>query len=248
MQPDVVWLNIVIFFAWMLGGVVGGATGIGTIMVTMPIMTTVIAPGDAVLISCLIGLCGCTHLAIAYRKDSVWTDIRDLSIGIVPGCALGVLALKVASVMALELMISAMLTAFVLLRLFHKAARYRLPDSPPLGIAAGAVCGFVASSVAMVGAPLGIYTLLRQWEPNRARGNMSVVYIFTSLGAVMMQTLSGLYTKELLQITLVGMAGCFLGQFAGVRLGRNIRGEVFNRVIIAFLAIAAMVLFGRAVS
>lgn len=248
MQLDVLWPNIVIFFAWMLGGVVGGATGIGAIMVTMPILTTVLPPNNAVLISCIISLYGCTHLAIAYRRDCVWTDIRALGIGIVPGCILGVLALKVASVKTLELMISVMLATFVLLRLFRKVAGYRLPDSTPLGIAAGTACGFVAGSVAMVGAPLGIYALLRHWEPNRARGNMSGVYILTSLGAVVMQALSGLYTMEIFRIALVGMAGCALGQFAGVRLGRNITGAIFDRVIIAFLAVAAMLLFGRAVS
>ena len=52
----------------------------------------------------------------------------------------------------------------------------------------------------------------------------------------------------LLRIALVGMAGCSLGQFAGVRLGRNIRGETFGRLIVVFLAIAAVVLFIRAVS
>ncbi|MCH5276795.1 MAG: sulfite exporter TauE/SafE family protein [Desulfovibrionaceae bacterium] len=247
MPPDTVWISVVVFVGWMLGGIVGGATGVGSIMVAMPILTTVLPAGEAVLISCLIGVYGCMHLALAYRRDCVWPDIRALGIGIVPGCVIGVLALKLASVRTLELMISAMLAVFVLLRLFRKATTYRLPESTVLGAAAGTVCGFVASSVAMVGAPLGIYALLRHWEPDRARGNMSVIYIFTSLGAVTMQALSGLYTMELLRISLAGIAGCALGQFAGVRLGRNIKEELFNRLILTFLAVAALVLCVRAV-
>ena len=245
---DNVWVNTAVFVGWLLGGIIGGATGIGAIMIAMPILTMVLAPGDAVLVSCLVGLYGCIHLALAYRRDCKWADIRDLGIGVVPGCVVGVLALKIASVRSLELMISVMLAVFVLLRLLRGTARQRLPESAPLGVAAGAACGFVAASVAMVGAPLGIYALLRQWEPNRARGNMSVLYVFTGVGAVAMQAFSGLYDMALLRIALVGMAGCSLGQFAGVRLGRNIRGETFGRLIVVFLAIAAVVLFIRAVS
>lgn len=248
MQLDIVWVSAVVFAAWMCGGVVGGATGIGTVMIAMPILTTVLSPSDAVLISCLISLYGCIHLAIAYRRDSVWADIRALGIGIVPGCILGVLTLKVASVRTLELMVSVMLAVFVLLRLSRKTATYRLPESTAVGVVAGTVCGFVTSSVAMVGAPLGVYVLLRQWEPNRARGNMSIVYVFTSLGAVAMQAFAGLYDMTLLRIALAGMAGCALGQCVGVRVGRNMKSKVFDQLIIAFLAIAALILCIRAMN
>lgn len=135
---DNVWVNTAVFVGWLLGGIIGGATGIGAIMIAMPILTMVLAPGDAVLVSCLVGLYGCIHLALAYRRDCKWADIRDLGIGVVPGCVVGVLALKIASVRSLELMISVMLAVFVLLRLFRGTARQRLPESAPLGVAAGA--------------------------------------------------------------------------------------------------------------
>ena len=119
---DNVWVNTAVFVGWLLGGIIGGATGIGAIMIAMPILTMVLAPGDAVLVSCLVGLYGCIHLALAYRRDCKWADIRDLGIGVVPGCVVGVLALKIASVRSLELMISVMLAVFVLLRLFRGTA------------------------------------------------------------------------------------------------------------------------------
>ena len=83
---DNVWVNTAVFVGWLLGGIIGGATGIGAIMIAMPILTMVLAPGDAVLVSCLVGLYGCIHLALAYRRDCKWADIRDLGIGVVPGC------------------------------------------------------------------------------------------------------------------------------------------------------------------
>ena len=40
--------------AWFAGGVVGGATGLGSVMVAMPLMTAFLSPGDAVLVSCIV--------------------------------------------------------------------------------------------------------------------------------------------------------------------------------------------------
>lgn len=232
---------------WGFGGIVGGATGIGTIMVAMPLMTVALSPGDAVLVSCLTGLYGTVHLAFAYRKGCRWKDIRDLVIGAVPGCVLGALTLRIASMQTLQFMVCAMLACFIGMQFFRKTAACRLPDSVLTGLLAGLVCGFVSGSVAMVGAPLGIYVLLKHWSPDRARGNMSMFYLFTCLASVISQAAAGLYTVTLFQISLAGMAGCAVGQVMGVRLGRRIDQILFQRIVLVFLAVAAVILFVRAV-
>ena len=231
---------------WLFGGLVGGATGIGAIMVAMPLMTAVISPGDAVLVSCITGLYGTVHLSISYRKACSWADIRDLVIGAIPGSVLGALTLRVASMQALQLMVCAMLACFIVMQLFRRAATYRLPDSMLIGLGAGFVCGFVSGSVAMVGAPLGIYVLMKHWSPDRARGNMSVFYVFTTVASVLSQAFAGLYSASLLPLALAGVAGCCVGQIIGVRLGRRIDQQLFQRIVLAFLALAAVILFARA--
>lgn len=243
---DFFWTCFMVGLGWCFGGVVGGATGIGTIMVAMPLMTAVLSPGDAVLVSCLTGLYGTVHLSYSYRKSCCWREIRDLVVGAVPGCFLGALVLRVASMQTLQLMVCAMLACFIAMQYFHKAASYRLPDSTLIGIAAGFACGFVSGSVAMVGAPLGIYVLMKHWSADRARGNMSVFYVFTSVASVLSQAFAGLYTMTLFQVSLAGVAGCFLGQIAGVRLGRRINQQLFQRIVLGFLALAAVILFARA--
>lgn len=243
---EFVWTCFMVALGWGFGGVVGGATGIGAIMVAMPLMTTVLSPSDAVLVSCLIGFYATIHLSISYRKAFHWADIRDLAIGAVPGCALGALVLRVASMQVLQLMVCAMLACFIAMQCFRRVASYRLPDSTVVGVLAGLVCGFVSGSVAMVGAPLGIYVLMKHWEPDRARGNMSVFYVFTGVSSVISQAVAGLYTVTLFQVAIAGMAGCFVGQVLGVRLGRRIDQKLFQRIVLLFLAVAAVILFVRA--
>ena len=236
----------VVALGWFVGGIVGGATGMGSVMVSMPILMTAFPAGDAVLISCLCALYGNIHLIMVYHKLANAKDIRELFIGCIPGCLLGTLMLKIAPVQVLELMVCAMLVCFIIMRSRSGAASYRLPDRRAIGIRAGVVSGFVHSSVALSGAPLGIYALLRQWEPDRVRGNFSVFFFLASLGTVGSQALAGLYRAELFPLALVGIIGCAAGQYAGVRIGRHINRQLFQRILVVFLALTAVTLLIRA--
>ena len=66
---DFVWTCFMVALGWVFGGIVGGATGIGAIMVAMPLMTAAVTPGEAVLVACLTGLYGTLHLSYSYRKS-----------------------------------------------------------------------------------------------------------------------------------------------------------------------------------
>ena len=98
----------------------------------------------------------------------------------------------------------------------------------------------------MVGAPVGIYVLMKHWSPDRARGNMSLFYLFVCMASVLSQWCSGLYTVTLFKFSRAGIAGCFVGQVAGVRLGRRIDQKLFQRIVMVFLAVVTVILFVRA--
>lgn len=236
----------VVAFGWFWGGMVSGISGVGAVMVAMPLATLVVSPAESVLLSNLVGMYSSIHMGVAYHRSCVWKDVRGLVIGSLPGCVLGVLVLKVAPPHTLQIMISAVLALFVLMQAFRRSASWQIPGSTGVGIAVGVACGFVGGSVTMVGAPLGIYALLRHWDPDRARGNMSVFYVFTGTGAVAAQACAGLYTMDLFSIALAGMAACFVGQNIGIRLGRHLDQVLFRRILIVFLSLSAVFLFLRA--
>lgn len=236
----------IVAFGWFWGGMIAGISGVGAVMVAMPLATLVVSPTESVLLSSLVGMYSSIHMGVAYRRSCVWKEVRDLVIGSFPGCILGGLVLKAAPAQALQLMISIVLALFVLMQLFRRSAAWKLPDSTFIGITVGVVCGFVSASVTMVGAPLGIYVLLRHWHPDRARGNMSVFYVFTGIGAVIVQATMGLYNAQLFQIALAGVAACSIGQSIGIRLGRHLDQILFRKILIVFLALSAAMLFMRA--
>ena len=232
--------------AWFAGGIVGGATGLGSVMVAMPLMTMAHSPGDAVLVSCIVSFYASIHQSCSYRRHLRRDDLKPLAIGAFPGCLLGVLVLKIAPVQVLEFMVCAMLICFVAMQLNKRMAQWSVSDAPSIAIGAGGVFGFVSGSVAMGGGPLAIYVMLRHWDPNRARANMSALWVFTSVLTCMAQAGAGMYTLPLLKIGLVGIAGTAAGQYIGVRLGRRIDLVLFRRILLLFLSAAAALLFSRA--
>ena len=238
-----------VFLGWVVGGTIGGSTGMGAVMSAMPFLTWVVAPSDAVIICLLVSLFDCTQLAYLYRKGCVWSEVRDLLIGMIPGVLLGNMALKIISVQAFELMVSALLSMFVVLQLYriYRKSPYQLPKSLLAGLLAGVACGFVNASVALMGAPLGIYVLLRGWEPNEARGNMSVVFAVTTIFTVATQLMSGMYTMDLLKLSVIGMAGACCGNLIGVRVGRIFDRQRLTKIILVFLTIFAFSLFMRGI-
>ena len=237
---------VLIFLGWVVGGIVGGSTGMGAVMSAMPFLTWVISPTDAVIVCLLVSLWDCTQLGYLYRKWCVWSEVRDLLIGMVPGVLLGNMALKLISVQHFQLMVSIILFLFVGLKfyqMYHKST-YQLPKSVIAGLIAGVACGFVNASVAMMGAPLGIYVLLRGWDPNQARGNMSIIFTVTTVFTVATQVMSGMYTMNLLLLSLIGMAGACCGNLIGVRIGRRFSKDL---IILVFLTIFAVSLLMRVI-
>lgn len=233
--------------AWFVGGVVGGATGLGSVMVAMPLTTAALSPGDAVLVSCIVSFYASIHQSLSYRRYLRWNDVKPLAVGSLPGCLLGVLVLKLAPVQVLELMVCAMLVCFVAMQLNRRMAGWSVSAAPSIAMGAGGVFGFVSASVAMGGGPLAIYVMLRHWDPDRARANMSTLWVFTSILTCAVQAGAGMYTLPLFKIGLTGILGTAVGQYIGVRLGRRIDLVLFRRILLAFLSAAAVILFSRAV-
>lgn len=236
-----------VLLGWFCGSVVGGATGLGAMMIALPILSLGIPASQAVLVSCLVGAVACMQLAWLYRAYVVWSDMKWMWLGCLPGCVLGTLTLKAVPITWLQLMISAMILCFVLLQLFSRRTQWKLSDSPFWSVLAGLGGGFANASVSVVGVPVGIFVLLKRWERDRARATMSMFFLTSGWITVFSQWSAGLYEPELFKLAAVGLTGSLIGQRVGFRLGRHLDQRLFVRFVLLFLSCAAAVLFYKGV-
>lgn len=242
---DITAAHLIVFAAFASGGIVGGAACVGGLLIAMPIMLTALSPAEAVLTACLVAIAGDPQLAYAYRRSFRWRDLRDLVVGVVPGTFLGGQLLKVVSMQTLQFMLCGVMVSFLLLQCWKKVATYRLPEKPAVGVAAGLVCGLAGASTGFSGPPLSLYVLLKGWDADRARGNMSMFYFLCTMTTAASQAFAGLYSGSLLVTALFGVAGCLLGQGLGVRLGRHIDQRMFRRIVLFFILFSTLSLLYR---
>lgn len=239
-------MMLYVFIGWFFGGFVGGAAGFGGMMMALPILSMVMPASEAVLISCITGAPGSTQLAWLYRKYVVWSDMKWLWIGCIPGCVLGAFTLKIVPVHYLQMMISIMIGCFVILQILQKHSSWKLSDSIVSLIVAGMASGFANSSVSVVGVPISIFILLKQWDRDRARGTMGMLFFLSGWITLASQWYAGLYSMNMIPLAITGIIASFLGQIAGFKAGRYLNQKIFVRFVLLFLICAAGILFYKA--
>lgn len=235
------------FFGKFIGSIVGGATGLGGMMISLPILSLGMPASTAVLVSCISGAVSCTQLAWLYRRYVVWDDMKLLWLSCIPGCIFGAFTLKVVSVSLLQIMISLMIVCFILLQLFSRHAQWKLGDTVGWTLAAGFTGGFAHSSVSVVGVPMGVFVLLKRWDRDRARATLCMFFVFSGWMTLVSQWMAGLYEFDLLKLAAVGLAGSLIGQPLGFWIGRHLNQKIFVRFVLLFLSCAAIVLFYKGI-
>jgi uncharacterized membrane protein YfcA len=236
---------ICVVVGWFLGGFTSGVAGFGAMMVALPILTLGLPPSQAVLVSCIVGAPSCAHLAWLYHKDVVWSDMRGLWAGCIPGCVAGAYVLKIVPMHYLQLAISLMIASFVVLQLVREKSTWRLPDSRASLLITGLASGFTNSSISVPGVPIGIFVVLKRWDKDRARGAMSMLFFLSTWVTMVSQWYVGLYSLDLLYMALGGIVISFLGQDLGYRVGRHLNQKTFVRFMLIFLSCAAAILFSK---
>lgn len=237
-----------VFFGWLLGGLVSGIAGIGGMMAALPIVLTGMPVTDAILTCCIIGAPGSTQLAWLYRRGLVWSDVLWLWASCVPGCFLGALALKIVPIQWLQIGISLMIVCFVALQLIKKNTTFRIKDSAASLVVTGLASGFANSAVSVGGVPIGIFLLLKDWHPDRARSTMAMLFLVSGWATLAGQWFAGLYRLEFFKLAVVGIAAVFIGQKLGYIIGRYLNQRVFIRLLLIFLSLSAVMLFYKALS
>ncbi|MCR4667527.1 MAG: sulfite exporter TauE/SafE family protein [Desulfovibrio sp.] len=233
---------IVVFTGWLLGGFASGVSGLGAMMLALPILSMKLSAQNAILTCCLVAFPCCLQLAWNYRKNIHWPDLKPLWLACIPGCLLGTLVLTVAPPALLELGIGILIAIFIAVQLSAKKTRTPLKSTILSLSIAGAGSGFTGSAVSIVGVPMGIFVLLAHWDKDRARGTMSMFFMLSTLITVCSQWAAGLYSMYLLHISLIGILGCLIGQDAGYRVGRHLHQRTFVIFVLSFLSCAAAVL------
>ena len=127
----------------------------------------------------------------------------------------------------------------VLLTVFglYKLVTPRLPmlQRERLVYGFGLVAGILGGAYNANGPPVVIYGTLRRWSSDRFRATLQTYFLPSGLAIAIGHGLTGLWTPVVLRLYVYALPIVLLGIFLGGRLNKLVTGDLFDRIVYAFL-------------
>lgn len=214
--------------------------GFGFSLLAVPPLGMVIDPKVAVVVAAFLLMMNSALLAWGERRHIDWRGARLLLLGALPGLPLGLLLLEVISVAVLRIgLAAAIVTSVVILGRGLQVAA----GGAALEVGAGFATGVLTTSINANGPPTVMALQARGLAPQAFRPTTSAVLGLASGIGLMMFVVAGRVTGDV--VAVVGAAGPALvaGWFCGCRVRGRVAPEVFRRLILGLLLVAALATF-----
>jgi uncharacterized membrane protein YfcA len=226
------WIVAWCFFALCCGGFIKGALGVGTPLLTVPMMALVLPPQMAIAIMAIpVVVANLWQFAQAERSTTVITRFWPAFIGILIGTWIGVKILSEIDEKALMILVGIAVIAFALLQ--GSRFRLHLPDKlvKPCGIFFGGASGVIGGVSSFFGPMLITYLIsIRGLTKNQFVSTISFLYV----SAVVPWAI----TLYLFDMTL------------GLLIGQRVRGHIsearFQYLIVGILIVSGASMLWRA--
>lgn len=172
-----------------LGATLQASTGFGAGLIVVPLLALIhldFVPGPVIFASLNLSL-----LMTLVGRDAInRVHLHTVSIGLIIGMLIGAVSLSRLAPNYL----GAMFGLLILLAVFVTALGIRMEFTTPNSLIAGAVSGFMGMTAA-VGAP--VLALLYQYEKgNRLRATLAFLYLFSSVGMLLLLHLMGRFRRH----------------------------------------------------
>jgi uncharacterized membrane protein YfcA len=229
--------------ALMLGAALQSATGFGFALVCAPILFALLGPREAVTAGVIVGILlnGLTLATEGRRPQVLAGDAVALVAWSLPGIAAGALVLRGVPERPLSALVALAVLAGLALRV--RARRGAAGAGPPPrrwhAPVAGLSSGALSTSTSLSGPPLVLCLLARGAAPAQTRDTLAAIFIAESVLALPALLLTGTLAlpPAVGALLLAGLAGQLLGR----RAFGWLRGERYERAVLAALALAALV-------
>lgn len=233
-------IALVMFILW-LAAFVRSAVGFGDALLAMPLVAMVLGLQVATPLVAFTGLAtSILILSTSWRK----VDVRNfwrLALASLAGMPLGIWLLRSGDERIVNLLLGVLLVGYGAYNLF-------LPPLPMLrnerwAYPFGFVAGILGSAYNTSGPPVIIYGSMRRWPPPLFRATLQGYFFFSNTLVIAGHGLAGLWTPEVLWMTLISLPVLALAVVSGALINRRIPAAQFARVVYAMLVIiGAMIL------
>jgi uncharacterized membrane protein YfcA len=243
------WIVAWCFFALACGGLIKGVLGVGTPLLTVPMMAQVLPLQMAIAIMAIpVVVANVWQFAQAERSAAVVARFWPTFVAILIGTWIGVKILSVIDEKTLMLLVGTAVITFAILQ--GSKFRLHLPDRlvKPAGILFGGASGLIGGVSSFFGPMLITYLIsIRGLSRNQFISAISFLYVSAVVPWTLMLYYFGLLDQRLLVYSTFATLPVTLGLLIGQRIRRLISEERFRYLIIGILVISGLSMLWRAI-
>ena len=217
------------------GAFIRSAVGFGDALLAMPLLALVVGLS---ITTPLVGLTSlitsAVLLAASWRSVNLTAGWR-LIVASAVGAPLGLWVLTNADEWIMHVVLGGVLVGYGAYNLLR-------PGLPPLrselwAFPFGFVAGVLGSAYNTSGPPVIIYGTMRRWSPDAFRATLQGFFLVNSVLIAVGHAATGLWTAEVLWLTIFSLPALALGMVAGVAAQRRISPAAFSRVVYVLLIV-----------
>jgi len=223
-SPDLPVILGVIFVAIIIRAIFG----FGDVLVSVPILTLIIGPREAVPLMGLVGATNALLILLTERRGVHWRPVRYLLMASICGIPLGAFSLKVLPERWIALALGVVLVGYCVWALAGRKA-VRL-DSPRWAWPFGFGAGLMGGAVAATGPPIVIYSTTQGWTPSEMRATMQGFFLPNGIFILVSHLIGGLWTPSVLYTYLLTLPLIAVGLPLGGRIGGKISAPRFEQL------------------
>lgn len=222
-----------------LGAVVQGTIGIGFAVVSVPILSLlnpVLAPVPQLLLAAPLAF----SMTWRERSHVDARAVRWMVAGRLPGAAIGLALLGIATQRNLDIGIA----ASVLVAVGILGAGLSVPRSPATDFSTGVIAGIMGMVASIGGPPAAL--LFKDAKGPTVRSSLALFFSVGLVVTVVLRTVSGRITGDDVLLAALLMPGMLVGYVTSSRLRHRLDGAALRPAILVVSTLAAVGLLIRA--
>jgi len=222
----------------LVSGAARGFSGFGSAMIYIPLVAAVYEPRVAAATMVLIDLVCAFPLAIRAVAHCSWREVIPISLAAAVAVPIGTWVLLVADPVLLRWAIAGVV--MVLLAVLASGWRYHGRPHLSATIGVGLLSGLGSGAVQIAGPPVILYWLGGAGQAAFVRANLMVYFTFIDMIGCAAYLREGLFTREVVVLSLLLGLPFILAMVAGVRWFRIASERSFRHVAYAIIAVSAL--------
>ena len=224
----------------LLGGTIQTVTGFGGGVVMMLALPYFLGMVRAPALSSIICMGLCYTLAWKFRK---YVDFKSLWVPAVAyvTCSVGIISV----VDRIDMSVMSLAFGFFLIVLsiyslvFSK--RMRLNANWYTGLICGAVSGFLSGLFGIGGPLMAVYFAAATDSKETYIGSTQVLFSLGGTINFLIRIFRGIYTVDLIPLTLLGVLAISLGKLVGLRIVAKLDPETMRKLIYGFVGVSGVI-------